>query len=90
MNKPFNAKRSMTKVMVEKLVDGKHDTTFSFPAFLLKAASILLPQSALNALGEKGMNVADMLAARRRGIAYSTSMDVVEKGVRKTVVVSVV
>lgn len=79
----------MTKVMVEKFVDGQHDTRFSFPASLLSVASALLPQAALSALANKGLDVPGMLLARKQGVAYTASVNVVEKGIRKTVVVSV-
>lgn len=78
----------MAKVTIEKSVDGKRETAFSFPACFLCIASSVLPQAALDALREKGLDVAQMLAASKRGTAYKVSVNVVEKGIRKTVVIS--
>ncbi len=78
----------MAKVTIEKSVDGKHESAFSFPGFFVCIAGSVLPQAALNALREKGLDVEEMLAARKRGTAYKVTLNVVEKGIRKTVVVS--
>lgn len=80
----------MAKVMVEKFVGGKHEATFSFPASILSVASALLPQAALSSLADKGVDVPSILLARKQRIPYTASVNVVEKGVSKTVVVSVV
>ena len=78
----------MAKVTIEKSVDGKPETRFSFPACFLSLAKTLLPPSAISALSDKDINIPAMLLARQQGVPYSASLDVVEKGVRKTVVVS--
>ncbi len=82
--------RRMAKVMVEKFVDGKRETQFSFPASFLGVASALLPRSALQALAQKGIDVPQMLSARKQGMPYTTTVNVVEKGIPKTVVISLV
>lgn len=79
----------MAKVMVEKFVGDQREARFSFPASFLGLASALLPQSALNALGNKGIDVPGMLLAGKLGVPYTASVNVVEKGISKTVVVSV-
>ena len=79
----------MTTVTVDKFVSGKHDATFSFPVFFLGMASFLLPQSALNALRDQGIDVPGMLLAGKQGVPYAASVNLVEHGVCKTVVVSV-
>lgn len=79
----------MTSVTVEKIVNGRHEATFSFPAFFLGMASFMLPQAALHALCEKGMDVRGMVLAGKRGIPYTASVNLVEQGVSKTVIVSV-
>ncbi|QEI08734.1 hypothetical protein FXN63_24970 [Pigmentiphaga aceris] len=80
----------MATVTVEKFVGGKQETQFCFPAVFLGMARVMLPRAALTALAEKGMDVAGMLSAMRSGRQYTTSVNLVEKGVSKTVVVSVV
>jgi len=80
----------MARVTVEKFVGSERETRFSFPAFLLHMASVLLPQSALSSLADRGINVRGILLARKLGIEYEASVSVVEKGISKTVVVSVV
>lgn len=78
----------MTKVQIEKFIDGKHETSFSVPPFFLRMASALLPESALGAMARHGINVREILDADARGIAYSATLDVREHGISKVIAVS--
>jgi hypothetical protein len=78
----------MVKVKIEKFIEGKHETSFSVPAFVLGAAKALLPESALTSLANKGINVREIMEAKHKGVAYTTSVNVREHGVSKKVVVS--
>jgi hypothetical protein len=78
----------MAKVKIDKFIDGKHETSFSIPAFVLGIAKTLLPESALSSLANSGINVREILEAKDKGIAYAASVDVCEHGINKKVVVS--
>ena len=78
----------MTKVKVEKFIDGKYETSFSVPAFVLRIARTLLPQSVLSSLANNGINVQEILEAKDKGVSYTASIDVCEHGISKKVVVS--
>ena len=71
---------TMSKITIEKFIDGKYDTSFSVPGFALDFLTHLLPRSAL---GEA------IVQAQKAGIPYESSSEVEEDGVRKTVVIKV-
>lgn len=78
----------MATVKIEKFIDGKHETTFTVPFFLLRLLNLLMPGTALRALTHKGINVAEILAAGHLRQPYSTAIHVRERGIDKKVVVS--
>ena len=78
----------MAKVLVEKFIAGRPEMHFSFPSQLLGWATVVLPRSALASLAGRGIDVTALLRARKRGVRYSSAIDVLEKGVLKRVVVS--
>jgi len=78
----------MTRLKIEKFVHGQHETTLSVPLFAVRALNAVLPSSALGALGMNGIDVAEILKAKRLGAGYSTTLDVCERGVTKRIVVS--
>ena len=78
----------MVKVKIEKFIDGKYETSFSIPAFVLDIAKTLLPETALSSLANKGINVREILEAKHKRIPYTTSVNVSEHGISKKVVVS--
>jgi len=80
----------MSTLQIEKFIDGKHETTFSIPTFILRIAQILLPQSALIALEKRGINLQEIADAKKQGISYSTTLDVREKGIDKRIVISLI
>ncbi|MBD9370063.1 hypothetical protein [Xanthomonas sp. XNM01] len=79
----------MSKITIEKFVDGKHDTSFSVPGFALDFLTHLLPRSALGELRTHGIDVDAIVQAQKAGIPYESSSEVEEDGVRKTVVIKV-
>lgn len=78
----------LRKVTVEKFVDGHSEASYWVPCVLVDAAEKMLPENALDTLREKGIDLAAVAAACRDGERYSQSSEVVEKGIRKVVVVS--
>ena len=78
----------MGKVKIEKFIDGKYETSFSFPAIVLSMAKTLLPESALTSLAASGINVRDILEAKHKRMPYKATVDVCEHGINKKVVVS--
>lgn len=78
----------MVKVKVEKFIEGKHETSFSVPIFVVRAAKALMPKSALASLEDQGINIREIMEAKSKGIAYARSINVREHGVSKKVVVS--
>ena len=65
----------MAQVKIEKFIDGKHETSFSVPAFVLGLARTLLPESALSSLANSGINVQEILEAKKKQIPYIASID---------------
>ena len=80
----------MSKLKIEKFINGKHETTISVPTFLIGVAKTLFPESALTALASRGINVRAIAEAKSQGAAYSTSIDVREHGIDKKIVVSLI
>jgi len=78
----------MARLTIEKFVNGQHEKTIRIPTAVVKAGAALLPKSAIDALAEEGLNVADILEAMKRGTPYTASLDVCEQGVERRVTVS--
>ncbi len=78
----------MVNLKVQKFVDGERETSFSVPAFILRIANAILPGAALDALGKRGLNVRQLVEAKRTGSSYTATLCVRERGVEKKVVVS--
>lgn len=78
----------MANVKIEKFIDGKHETSFSVPTFVLGMAKSILPKSALSSLANKGFHVQEILEAKQKRIPYTASVDVCEHGINKKIVVS--
>lgn len=78
----------MVNVKVEKFVDGKREKSFSVPVFVLRIANVILPGAALDSLAKRGLNVRQLVEAKRTGSSYTATMRVRECGVEKKVVVS--
>ena len=69
----------MARVLVEKFIAGRPEMHFSFPSQLLGWATVVLPRSALVSLAGRGIDVSALLRARKRGVRYSSAIDVLEK-----------
>jgi hypothetical protein len=81
-------KRKVVNVKIEKFIDGKRATSFSVPVAVLRIAGAVLPGAALGSLARRGLNVRQLLEAKRTGASYTTTMSVRERGVWTEVVVS--
>ncbi len=80
----------MGTLQIEKFIDGKHETTFSIPTFLIRIVQTLLPQSAIIALEKRGINLQAIADAKKQGVSYSTTLNVREKGIDKKIVISLI
>ena len=80
--------RKVAKIKIEKFINGEHETSFNVPAFVFGLARTLLPESALYSLAKSGINVRAILEAKDKGVTYTASVDVCERGINKKVVVS--
>jgi hypothetical protein len=79
----------MSKIKVEKFVAGALENSFDVPAFAVNILTQLLPESATSELAGRGIDVQAILSAQKQGTHYSSSIEVTEDGVQKTVVISV-
>ena len=79
----------MSKIKVEKFIAGTLENSFGVPAFAVNVLTQLLPASAISELADRGVDVQAILSAQKSGTPYSSSVEVTEGGVQKTVVISV-
>jgi hypothetical protein len=79
----------MSKIKVEKFVDGVVENSLGVPVFALNVLTQLLPESAINELAGRGIDIQAILRAQKLGTLYSSSVEVTENRVKKTVVISV-
>jgi hypothetical protein len=75
----------MSKLRVDKYVGTEHEKSFTVPGCLIDLAVRVLPRSALVSLSERGIDIAAIAAAKKRHGTYSSSTEVHEHGVKKTV-----
>lgn len=80
----------MSKLRIDKYVGTEHEESFTVPGFLIDMAVRVLPPSALASLSREGIDIAAIADARMRHGTYSSSIEVREHGVKKTVSVSLV
>ncbi|WED68841.2 hypothetical protein PJ912_00330 [Pectobacterium colocasium] len=79
----------MSKINVEKFVAGTLEKSFDVPAFAVNILAQLLPAFAMSELAERGIDILAIIGANKLGTPYSSSIEVVEDGVQKKVVISV-
>ncbi|ODT65730.1 MAG: hypothetical protein ABS75_30240 [Pelagibacterium sp. SCN 63-23] len=79
----------MLKVSVEKYVDGRRETGFSVPVPVVRWASGLLPQAAKRSLLQAGIYLDEMAEASAADAPFSRWIEVEEKGVKKSIKLSV-
>ncbi len=79
----------MSKIKIEKFVAGTLESSFGVPAFAVSVLTQLLPASAISELAGRGIDIDAILSAQKLGTTYSSSIEVTEDGVQKTVVISV-
>ncbi|PSJ62218.1 hypothetical protein C7I85_07850 [Mesorhizobium soli] len=80
--------KTMARLTIEKFIDGKRETAFTMPAFVLGLARAIMPKSALASLESQGLDLPGLLEAKRAGKPCTKSFHVSEKGVSKKIVVS--
>jgi hypothetical protein len=79
----------VAKIKVEKFIAGTLENSFGVPAFALNTLTQLLPEPAMSALVGRGIDIQAILGAQKLGTPYSSSVEITEAGVQKTVVISV-
>jgi hypothetical protein len=80
----------MSRLRVDKYIGTEHEKSFTVPGLLIDFAVRVLPRSALASLSKQGIDIAAIAAAKRRHGTYSSSIEVHEHGVKKTVSASLV
>ena len=79
----------MSKLRIVKFIGSERDSSFTVPGPLIAVVVRLLPRAALTSLADRGIDLAAIAAALRSGNAYSSSVQVREQGVEKTVLASI-
>jgi molybdopterin-binding protein len=79
----------VSKIKVKKIVDGTVENSFKVPVFALNILAQLLPESAISELVGRGIDIQAILRAQKLGTPYSSSVEVIENGVQKTIAISV-
>lgn len=77
------------KVKVEKFVSGQLDSSFAVPLPFLNLIVQLLPEPGVSELQERGIDLRAIRNAVDQDEPYSSTFEVTESGVQKTVVISV-
>lgn len=80
----------MATVRIEKYIGEAFETGFTVPAFAFAVGHKLLPETVLKDLAKGGVDVEQILAARKQGLPWSTTVEVCEHGVDKRVVVTLI
>lgn len=78
----------MTKIQIDKFKGSTHERSFSVPGGIVMLARRFLPRSAIADLDRRGLDIEAIAEAREKGQPYSRSLKVVERGVEKTIYVS--
>lgn len=78
----------MKKLRIEKYIHHQLDESFTIPLGLIRILNTLLPSSAIDALNQKGLGLEQMVLADRLNKPYQASVEVEEKGIMKTVTVT--
>ena len=78
----------MTKLVIEKYIDGQFEKKMNVPLPLVRIAARILPNAALSQLKAKGIDLPAFCAAGRMGQPYEAVLDVREKSQDKKVVIS--
>jgi hypothetical protein len=79
----------MSKIKIEKFVAGTLENSFGVPSFAVNVLAKFVPESAMSELADRGIDIQAILSAQNLGLIYSSSVEVTEGGVHKTVVISV-
>ncbi|MEQ9851870.1 MULTISPECIES: hypothetical protein [Pectobacterium] len=79
----------MSKINVEKFAAGTLENSFGVPAFAVNMLAQILPASAMSELASRGIDIQAILSANKLSTPYSSSFEVTEEGVQKTIIISV-
>jgi len=79
----------MSRITIEKYVAGALESRFDVPGFVLRIVAWTLPGPAIAALKHRGMDIAAMRDAQAARRPYMASLDVMELGVKKKVLLFV-
>lgn len=75
----------MKKLKVEKYIHHKFEQSFTVPLGLIRILNVLLPNSAIAALNQKGLGLEQIILADRLNKPYQACVEVEEKGIMKTI-----
>lgn len=75
----------MTKLQIDTFIGTQHERSFAVPGVLIDLADRFLPAQAIDKLADKGIDVPAIAEARRMGTPYSRSVRLRERGVEKTI-----
>lgn len=77
------------KIKVEKFVSGDLDSSFGVPPAFLSLIIQLLPEAGASELQQRGVDLRAIGNAVEQEVPYTSSFEVSENGVQKTIVISV-
>lgn len=80
----------MKKLKIEKFINDQIDESFTVPLAFINVLKILLPNSAINVLSNKGLEFEKIVEASKQNQPYQSSMDIVEKDVMKKVTITLI
>lgn len=75
----------MKKLKIEKYIHNQLDESFTVPLGFIRILNMLLPRSAIESLAQKGLGLEKIVLANKLNEPYQTSIEVKEKGITKTV-----
>lgn len=78
----------MKTVKIEKYIGKNFESRFSVPVFVFRLGNSLLPGTLIKRLADGGIDLEEMLAAKRQDRPYLRVVEVNEHGVDKRIVVS--
>lgn len=71
---------------IEKIADGRAESTIRVPAILVRILCIVLPASGHAALQARGVHLAEIVRAGKTHVPYQTAVAFREKAVDKLIV----
>lgn len=78
----------MKKLTIEKYIQGKLDESFTVPIAFISMLNTILPKAAIDSLNQYGFDIQNMITASKDHSPYHNRVEVEEKGILKTVEIS--